>query len=186
MASEPTLRLFTVDEYYRMGEAGILREDDRVELLDGEIVQLSPIGSRHAAAVTMLHQRLSGAVGKGGSVRVQNPLRLSHRSEPVPDICVVRRRHDYYAGAHPEPEDVLLVVEVADTSLAYDRNRKIPSYARAGVPEVWLVELPGAVVRAFRSPAADGYRSIAEYAAEDELAIEALPGVRMPVREIVP
>jgi Uma2 family endonuclease len=179
-------RPFTVEEYYRMAEAGILGEDDRVELLDGEIVQMSPIGSRHAACVARLNRKFTRALGERAIVQVQNPLRLSQRSEPQPDLCLLRPRPDYYAGAHPGPGDALLVVEVADTSLEFDRDVKLPLYARAGVPEVWLVDLEGEQVHVFCEPARGSYLSVCELVAGDELVPRALPEFRVPVQEILP
>src|SRR5207247_3212709 len=134
-------RRFTVDEYYRMAETGILAEDDRVELLDGEIVEMSPIGPRHAATVTRLDHLFNRLVGDRAIVRAQNPVRLDGYSEPEPDIALVTPRADFYRAEHPTPRDILLIVEVADTSLRYDRHTKLPGYARAGVPEAWLVDL---------------------------------------------
>jgi Uma2 family endonuclease len=127
-------RLFTVEEYHRMAEAGILSEDDRVELIEGELVTMSPIGSRHAACVARLTALLF-PVGGRGILWVQNPIRLGARSEPQPDVALLRYRPDFYASAHPGPEDVLLVVEVAETSADADRSLKIPLYARYGIPK---------------------------------------------------
>ncbi len=185
MASEPTTRRFTVEEYYRMAEAGILGEDDRVELLDGEIVQMSPIGSRHAGTVDRLGEALRQGAGTQAVVRVQNPIRLSETSEPQPDLCLLRPRADYYTGRHPGPDDVLLVIEVADASLRYDRDVKIPAYARAGVPEVWLFDLTGRRIYAYREPSGDGYRSVTELKAGDELSLATLRAVRVRASEVL-
>src|SRR6266850_3035884 len=124
-------RLFTVAEYYRMTEAGIFKEDDRVELIEGEVVSMSPIGSRHAACVERLSALIRHAVlNESISVRIQNPVRLSEYSEPLPDVSLVRTREDFYAAGHPAAADVVLLIEVADASLMYDRHTKIPLYAR--------------------------------------------------------
>jgi Uma2 family endonuclease len=136
-------RLFTVAEYHKMAEAGILSEDDRVELLEGEIVAMSPIGSRHAGLVNRLNRLFSQRAGDQVVVSVQNPVRLGGYSEPQPDLALLRPRADFYTSSHPGPEDVLLAVEVAETSAAVDREVKVPLYARFGVPEVWLVDLAG-------------------------------------------
>lgn len=149
-------RRFTVDEYHRMAETGILREDDRVELLDGEIVEMSPSGPRHAATVRRLERLFHRLAGERALVSGQNPISLDRYSEPEPDIALVRPQDDFYAGAHPTPADVLLIVEVADSSLGYDR-RKLASYARAGIPEVWLVDLTRDRVETHRAPRGDGY-----------------------------
>jgi len=186
MAGEPTTRPFTVDEYYRMAEAGILGEDDRVELLDGEIVQMSPVGVAHSACVDLLTRALEAVRRHAATIRVQSPIRLGKYSEPEPDVSVLRGQPRDYVERHPGPADVLLVVEVADTSLLYDRRRKVPAYARSGIPEVWLVDLPAKRVSVFRGPGADGYGTLEELAAGDELTIQAIPAVTIPVRDILP
>jgi len=134
-------RLFTAEEYFRMGEAGILQEDDRVELIEGEIVEMSPIGSRHAACVNRLVKLFVREVGDSGIVGAQNPVLLPDYSGPQPDVAVLRLREDFYAEAHPTPGDVLLLIEVSDTTLRYDREVKLPLYALAGILEVWIVDL---------------------------------------------
>src|SRR6266498_3300178 len=151
---------FTVDDYHRLAELGILGEDDRVELLDGQIVEMTPIGPDHAGCVDALNRLLSRLVGDTGIVRVQNPLVLSSEWEPQPDLVVLRPRADGYRKAHPGPEDVLLVIEVADTSLESDREVKLPRYAVAGIPEVWLVALANDRIEVYRQPAPDGYREV--------------------------
>src|ERR1700733_118976 len=132
--------LWTVDEYHRMGEAGILTEDDRVELIEGELVAMAPIGSEHAAASNSLTRMLVLAVGDRGIVAVGNPVRLNRHSEPQPDFSVLRPRDDYRKTL-PRPEDTMLAVEVANTSLDYDRKVKLALYGRRGIPEVWIVNL---------------------------------------------
>ncbi|HEY0324320.1 MAG TPA: Uma2 family endonuclease [Pyrinomonadaceae bacterium] len=151
-------RAFNVTEYYRMIEAGILSEQDRVELLDGEIIEMSPIGSRHAACVDRLNHVLNRLVGQDVIVRVQNPIRLDNFSEPQPDIALLRSRPDFYAQAHPTPEDVLLVVEVADTSAEFDRAVKFPLYAEALIQEAWLVNLQDESIEIFSHPAEGAYK----------------------------
>ena len=130
----PTRRLLTIEEYDRMGELGILHEDDRIELIDGELVQMTAIGGTHAASVTRLDGWFNARLVGRATVRVQNPIRLPPRTEPEPDIAIVRFRLDFYATKHPEPEDVLLPIEVSDTTLGYDRGVKLPLYAAAGIP----------------------------------------------------
>lgn len=160
MALQLLRRSFTVDEFHRMVQAGILTEDDRVELLDGEIVQMTPIGSKHAACVNRLTRLFSGRVGDRAILSVQNPVRLSERSEPQPDFALLRPRPDFYASAHPGPEDVLLIVEVAETSVEVDRQVKAPLYARAGIPELWLIDLAGEGVEVYRRPTPKGYQDV--------------------------
>jgi Uma2 family endonuclease len=178
-------RRFTVDEYYLMAKVGILHEDDRVELIEGEIVEMSPIGSRHAASVMRLTQYLSEKTGRHALVDVQNPVRLGEHSEPQPDVCLLKPRMDFYAGAHPGPADVLLLIEVADTSADYDRQVKIPLYARAGIGEVWLVDLTQNQVEVYRQPGPRGYRQILMPTAEDRLAPQALPDLALSPRDIL-
>src|SRR2546426_2118990 len=134
-------RRFTVDEYHRMAEAGIFSEDESVELLEGEIVEMTPISSRHAACVNKLTRLFTRELGERVVVSVQNPVALTETSEPQPDLALLRPRADFYAAGHPGPEDVLLMVEVADTSATSDRAVKVPLYARAGIEEVWLIDL---------------------------------------------
>ncbi len=149
---------FDVDDYYRMAEAGILSAKDRVELIEGEIVDMAPIGSEHGGRVNRLNRLVSQAVADGRViVSIQNPLRLDRRNEPQPDLMLLRPRADDYASSHPTAADVLLLVEVADSSLAYDRGPKLALYARYGVPEVWVVDLAGRAVEICREPSPEGY-----------------------------
>src|ERR1700676_1935686 len=132
-------RALTVAEYHRMGEAGILARDDRVELIEGQLIAMSPIGSEHSGTVNALNHCLVQAIGQRGVVAVQNPVQLDDLSEPQPDFAVLKPRDDYYRRATPRPNEVLLIIEVADSSLAYDRNVKRSLYARHDVPEFWIV-----------------------------------------------
>jgi Uma2 family endonuclease len=176
-------RLLTVDEYHRMGDAGILTEDDRVELIEGELVAMAPIGSEHVAATNALNHLLVLAVGDRGIVSVQNPVRLTRRSEPQPDFAVLKPRDDYRATL-PRPEDTMLAVEVANTSLDYDRTVKLALYARSGIPEVWIVNLTAEEVEIYQSPVADSYASVARAGRSDVLTINAIPNVRISVAKI--
>ena len=185
MAIQLSKRLFTVAEYHRMGEAGIFSEDDRVELIEGEIVEMTPIGSRHQASVDRLSELFFGQLAGQAVLRVQGPIRLGERSEPQPDLTVLRRRADFYAAAHPAPQDVLLVVEVAETSAMYDREVKVPLYARAGIPEVWLVDLAGARVEVYRHPSPQGYREIRTARRGDRVASEAVSPLELAVDDVL-
>ena len=169
----------TAQQYHRMAEAGILHEEDRVELIEGEIIDLTPIGSRHAACVDYLNQLLLPALIGEAIVRIQQPIVLGESSEPEPDIALVRHRGDFYGSAHPGAPDVLLIIEVADTSLRYDREVKIPLYARHAVAEVWLVDLEARALRVFRGPTAQGYVEGSEV--RDPSAVRALdaPGLNL-------
>jgi len=160
MAVQLLRRSFTVEEYHRMAQAGILGEDDRVELIDGEIVKMAPIGSRHAACVDRLTQPLADHVRGRSIVRVQNPIRLGHHSEPQPDLALLKARPDFYAQGHPGPDDALLLVEVVETSAEVDRGVKVPLYARAGISEVWLVDLIEDRIEVYRQPTPQGYQQV--------------------------
>ena len=149
-------RRFTVHDYHRMAEAGILREDDRVELIDGEVVEMSPIGGRHVQCVSRLTRLLSQSVGDRYLVSVQSPVRLGRRQEPQPDLAVVLDRE--YDRSLPGSEDIVLVIEVADTSLSYDRGVKLPLYARAGIREAWIVDLTNRAIERHTDPSRNGYR----------------------------
>lgn len=181
-----TTRRFTVDEYYKMAEAGILGEDDRVELIEGEIVQMPAIGSPHASCVTRLDRQFFSRAGESVIVRVQNPVHLSEHSEPEPDLAIVKAREDFYARGHPEPGDVLLLVEVSDTTYDYDHSIKGPLYARAGIPEFWIVNLEAARVEVMLDPAPDGYQTIRQYGPGERIAPQHLPQAQIEVRDILP
>jgi len=185
MAMPLTARRFTVDEYYRMGRAGVFHEDDRVELLDGLIVEMSPIGPGHAGCVDMLTGVLSRLVGNRAVVRVQNPVRLGRQSEPQPDVTLLLPRADAYRTAHPQPEDVLLLIEVADASLEHDREVKVPLYAAAGVPEVWLVNLTDEAVTLYRDPVGGRYATVRTAGRGETVTSLRLPGVTLRVADVL-
>jgi Uma2 family endonuclease len=150
----PSRHLISVEAFHRMGETGILGPADRVELIEGEIIDMSPIGVLHAAIVDALVRHFGRRAGESVLIRCQNPLRLDDASEPEPDITILRGRADYYTTAHPGPADVLLVIEVADISLAYDLGTKVPLYARHGIPEVWVIDAATRRTQVFRQPVA--------------------------------
>lgn len=174
----------TVAEYYRMAEAGVLAPDARVELIEGEIVDMAPMRSGHAAAVSRLFATIVTAVGLRAVATCRTPLHLSDRSEPEPDLMLLRPRTDFYRTAHPTAADVLLLIEVADTTLAYDRGIKIPLYARHGVGEVWIIDLDNKLVRFFRQPAGDTYADITATETPGVTPIAALPGVSLDLRGV--
>jgi len=180
-------RLFSVGDFDTMLRSGILLEDDRVELIEGEIVEMSPVGSEHAALVNRWTRLLSLELGDRAIVSVQNPIRLGDLSEPEPDLALLRPRDDFYAQAHPGPEDVLLLIEVCDSSAAYDREVKVPLYAAHAVAEVWLVDVRRQVVEAFRDPdpARRGYRDVVRFERGDALTPRALPELRLDVASIL-
>lgn len=166
-------RRFTVHDYHRMAEAGILHEDDRVELIGGDIVEMSPIGGRHAACVREINRLLGRQVDDDLRVDVQSPVRLGEQEEPQPDLAVIRARD--YRNSLPTPEDVLFLIEVADTSLSSDRDVKLPLYARSGIAEVWLVDLNAGVIERHTEPSENGYRLVRRTGRGETLESAALP-----------
>jgi len=176
---------YSVEDYERMGQAGILGEDDRVELIEGEIIDMPPIGSPHGGSVNRIAQKLTLAVGDRALVATQNPLRLDDFSEPQPDIALLKPREDFYAARHPGPEDVLMVIEVAETSVRYDRDKKLPLYARAGIPEVWLVDLPGRALYICRSPGRGGFAEIAKAGDLSALSPALMPDCVLDLRGLL-
>ncbi len=175
---------FTVDEFAKMGEAGIFTEDDRVELIDGEVRDMVPIGYRHAGIVDRLNVTLIELLKRSAIVRVQNPLRLDSHNEPQPDISILRVRDDYYTTSHPKPGDTLLVIEVADSSLAYDLHEKTPQYAKSMIPELWIVDLEAGVVRVFAQPGASGYANERVMPRGSTITSASVEGLRVEVNEI--
>ena len=174
-----------VDEYYRMADAGILGEDDRVELIDGELIDMAPIGQDHAATVNGLTHALVMACNGKAIVSVQNPVRLDRFNEPQPDFAVSRLRADNYRlHGHPGPADVLLLVEVADSSLRFDKKVKLPLYARAGIGEVWIVNLAQRVLEAYREPAGEAYDAMRRYGANDRIALGLAPEIVVPLAHV--
>jgi Uma2 family endonuclease len=184
-ARGPTARKqFTVAEYARMHEVGIFAEDERVELLDGEVCEMSPVGSIHAAIVKRLNVLLSRSVGDTAIVSVQDPIRLDDWSEPQPDIALLTYRDDFYANALPGADDVLLVIEVSDTSLAYDRDEKLPRYAAAGIPEVWIVDVAHDRVEQYTQPRGNNYRMKLLVERGESVVVQHVAGVQIEVEQV--
>lgn len=179
-----TRRRFNVDEYYAMARAGILTEDERVELLAGEIVVMTPIGIRHAACVDRLTDSFTRRFVGRAIVRVQNPVRLDGYCEPEPDVSLLMPPLDRYADAHPAPADVLLIVEVADTSVQRDRGGKLPLYASAGIAEVWIVNVVAREIEVYREPVSDRYTEV-EHLREGTVTPLAFPGEAIDIKEIL-
>jgi Uma2 family endonuclease len=185
MTTQLARRAFSRAEYHRMAQVGILPPDDRVELIEGEVVEMSPIGSRHAACVARINAMFSRKLAKRAIVWVQNPLALGMRTEVQPDVALLRRRDDFFATQHPGPKDVLLVVEVSETSVAPDRSIKVPLYASRGVREVWLVDLKAASIEVFRQPALRQYRHCSRVGRGERLAPSAFPRSALSVSEML-
>ena len=184
--TSPRQRRFTVDEYYRMGEAGVFGEDDRVELLDGQIYVMSPIGSEHAACVDRLTRLFVLRTGDDAVVRVQNPIRLNENSEPEPDLALLEPREDAYASEHPGPESVLLIVEVADTTLTYDRTEKLVCYASNDIPEYWIVNLQNQTLECYYNPSGDEYRERRTLEREGTVAPRFDDALELAVADLLP
>ncbi len=185
MSVQVERRWFSVDEYYRMIGAGILSEDDRVELIEGEVVKMSPIGKWHAACVKRINALFGRLVGGSAIVSIQDPIRLDDFSEPQPDIALLKPRDDFYSSAQPTPDDVLRIVEVADTSVDYDRRVKIPLYARAGIPEVWLVDLARDLIEVYAQPSSGRYQVFREAKRGETLTLGPLPSLVIQIDDIL-
>ena len=174
-------RRFTVDDYYQMAEAGIIGDQERVELIDGEVVIMSPIGRRHSACVSAATQALVLAGGTNVIVQPQGPVRLDRFNEPQPDLMLLRPRPDFYASQHPGPDDVLLVVEIADSSLRYDRDVKAPLYAAWGVPEYWLADLKHNLLMRYSTPMEGAFTSSDRLSRGESVAPRLLSSCVVPV-----
>lgn len=185
MATELLRRLFTVVEYHRMVEAGILRADDRLELIQGEIIQMSPIGRRHAACVSRLNRLFHGILGDRILLGIQNPIDLGSASEPQPDVTLLVPKPDCYESGHPQPPDIYLLIEVADTTIEFDRDVKLPLYAKASIPEVWLVDINSQCVEVYRQPNAVEYQSVQVLERGQVATIQAFPAVAIEINEIL-
>ena len=181
-----TRRRFTVEEYHRMGEAGVLPEDSRIELIAGDIVVREPIGSRHAGTVNRLNRLWTSRLGERAVVQIQNPIELPKEdSEPQPDVTLLRPRADFYTAAHPVAADVLLLIEVADSTLAVDRRVRMPLYARAAIHEAWLLDLTADRVEVYRAPTADGYQQLVRLERGQRVAPEAFPALIVGVEDLL-
>ena len=185
-AKEPMRWRFTVEDYYAMAEAGILSSDERFELLSGEIFAMAPIGSRHASCVDRLTNLLAAQVGLRAIARVQNPVRLNGGTETQPDLMLLQPQAEYYSSAHPGPGDVLLLIEVADTTVDSDRYHKLPIYARAGIVEFWMVNLQEDCVEVYTDPSATGYSSRSVVGVDGEVSPTAFADVSLAVGQIIP
>lgn len=185
MSRQLAKHLISVAEYERMGEVGILNPGDRLELLAGEIYEMSPIGSPHAACVKFLNNFLNRHFGESMLVGAQDPIRLNDFSEPQPDISLLRWRDDFYRRAHPTPADVLLVIEVADSTVETDRSFKLPLYAQAGVAEVWIVNLPGERLEVYAGPEGGAYRLTRAHGRGETARSETVDGLAVNVSEVL-
>lgn len=185
MSTQLLRRRFTVEQYHQMAEAGILTADDQVELIEGDIVEMSPIGRHHAACVKRLIRLFSQRVSERAVVAAQDPVELSDRSEPQPDFALLQPRLDFYEAGHPRPQDVLLLVEVADTTAESDRKVKISLYARSEIVEVWLVDINQQSIEVHREPALNRYRNVQHFQRGQKLSAQAFPDISLTVDEVL-
>ncbi|MGI9301789.1 MAG: Uma2 family endonuclease [Gammaproteobacteria bacterium] len=174
----------SVHDYHRMGEAGIFAAGERVELIDGEVIDMSPIGSQHAGTVILLTDALKKAVGEEAVISVQNPIVLGDYSEPEPDIVLLRPRADFYRDSHPGAGDILLVIEVADSSLQGDREAKVPLYAHHGIPEAWLIDTRNSRMSIFHTPVETGYQQEHKTSVPGLVKLQALPEVTVDLSRL--
>jgi Uma2 family endonuclease len=186
MVVAPEKRRFTADQFLRMAQVGILCEDDRLELIDGEIVEISPIGLPHRAAVACATRALIMAVGDGAIVQPQGAVRLDLYYEPEPDLVLLKPRSDFYRSRRPDPADVLTLIEVADSSLEYDRDVKAPIYAEAAIPEYWLVDLSASVLWRYLAPGRGVFQSVEQFRRGQSLAPRLLPACVVAVDAFFP
>jgi len=186
------VRRFSVSEYQKMGEAGILSEDEHIELIDGVIIQMSTEGTRHSVIITKIAMQFYGLVTEGKVLlRVQHPILLNDEREPEPDLALVKTREDaYYLETHPRPDDVLLLIEVADTSLEYDKEIKLSRYADSKIEEVWIVNLVDSIIEVYREPLVlsnrtAGYRIRTDFAKGDTILPQAAPSLEIAVDDVL-
>lgn len=185
MTIQTKRHLITVERYDQMITAGVLHEDEHLELLGGEIIEMSPIGIPHAVCVNRLNKLFNRSLAEEIIVSVQNPIRLDMFSEPEPDIALLQPRQDFYAGGHPEPEDIMLLVEVAETSLEYDREQKLPRYAQAGIAEVWIVNLFEQQIEVHQRPSPQGYQHTVIVKGAETVSPAAFPQMTLKASQIL-
>jgi Uma2 family endonuclease len=166
---------FTVQQYHLMHEAGVFTEGDRYELINGEIREMSPIGIKHAVCVAKTARLFQIKLGDRAFIWTQNPIILRNYSEPQPDLAILKWRDDFYASALPTPEDILLIIEVADSTIAYDREVKMPLYDVNGIPEMWLFDVNQQIIEGYTQPSSSGYKRMQRYEQGDTLAMNAFP-----------
>lgn len=182
---QPRRLRFTVDEYYKMIELGMLKDYEKAEIIEGELIQKMPIGKKHSPVVEKLNEVLRDRLGKSVSLRNQQPVRFSDYDEPEPDLAVLQRREDFYFDHKPIPKDVLLLIEVSDATLKYDRDTKLPLYAEAEIPEVWIVNLPNNIVEVHRKPSVGIYQLTEVFKRGEPIKSAALPDLQLAVDEVI-
>ncbi len=181
---KPYVIKFTVEQFQLMYERGVFADSDRYELINGEITTMSPIGRKHAVCVARISKRLESKLGNQVILWVQNPIDLANKSQPQPDIAVLKYRDDFYEKALPTPADILLIIEVADSSLEYDRDVKANLYAAAGIPQMWLFDVNTKTITGFSQPLESGYKQIYHYTQGDQLSIDVFDDVMFEWQEL--
>ncbi|WP_069791675.1 Uma2 family endonuclease [Cyanobacterium sp. IPPAS B-1200] len=162
---------FAIEEYHQIITSGVLKEDYLIELINGEIFEISPVGFKHASCVKKINYLFAEKLGSKVIIGVQDPIKLNNNSEPQPDIVLLKPRKDFYANDHPTVEDIFLLIEVADSSIDYDRTFKIPIYAENKVREVWLVDLNQNLLEIYQNPQKNYYQNITKLSSEDSLTL---------------
>ncbi|MEA5619045.1 Uma2 family endonuclease [Cronbergia sp. UHCC 0137] len=175
---------FTTEQYHLMHEAGVFSESDRLELINGEITEMSPIGKKHAVCVARLDRIVQKKLSDRTMVWVQNPIRLDNNSEPQPDLAILKLRDDFYVENLPTPPDILLIIEVADSTITYDREIKMPLYAAAGIPEMWLFDLNRKAIEGYSQLSTTGYKRMQRYEENDTFSMLAFPDVNFTWQEM--
>ncbi len=186
MAIQPNKHLINVSEYYQLDRDYLFSKKKRVELIEGEIVEMTPMGSRHAAVVTRVMDRfLPLQASQKALTRIQLPICLSVYSEPEPDITLVNYQSDFYREGHPQPKNIYLIVEVSDTSIFQDRHVKLPLYAQYAISEVWLIDLNENVIETYREPFFQRYQIKKEYRTDQTLSPQAFPDLTIDVNDLL-
>jgi len=185
MQTEAGKKRFNVDEYYKMAGIGILRDGDRTELIDGEVIEMSPMGVRHSSAVKRANAFLSRQLQGRAVLSVQLPVRLNAFNEPQPDLALLRPRKDFYELRHPGPADVLLILEISDTSLQYEYDMKLRTYAASRIPEFWVLDPVGAALLVFREPSRGGYKTSLRYQDGDIVSMLAFPEIEIALSALL-
>ncbi|MBP0018468.1 MAG: Uma2 family endonuclease [Cyanobacteria bacterium SBLK] len=185
MTAQLLRKKFTVSEFCKMAETGIFSDEDNIELIEGEIVEMGKIGRRHAAYCDRLNDLFRDKFAKQVLLRVQSPIELNNLSQPQPDLALLRRREDYYESGHPQPHDIFLLVEVADTTIDSDREIKIPLYGKNGILETWLIDINAQCLEVYRDPSSQGYQSTQKLRRGQSIASLIFPTIAIEVNEIM-
>lgn len=182
---QPIRLRFTVDDFYKMTELGMLKDYEKSEIIKGELIEKMPIGEKYSAVVEKLVETLSDKLGKSVSLRNQQPIKFSDYDEPQPDLAILQRRDDFYFHNKPVPKDVLVLIEVSDTTLKYDRDTKLSLYAEAEISEVWIINLPNNIVEVHQNPSNGIYQLAKIFKRGESIKSEILPDLSLEVDEIL-